>query len=99
MTTPNDLRRLKTYAVPLQSGLGSDRKMCGRVIKAVLEILQYPQLRFDHPSLPSNFAWSPENTGFSFEHDCMAFRVKLFSDLRKAGWIIKHDLNGDLIVK
>ena len=97
--THEEIERLKSYALPSQTGLGSDRKTCGRVIKSVLEVLQFPELRFERQAMPDSYAWSPENRGYSFEHDCLAFRIQLFNNLRRSGWQIKHDVNGSLIVR
>jgi hypothetical protein len=88
-----------SYAKPGNTGLGSTDKTCAKVIKSVLDILNYPELRFDNPSLPNHYYWSDENQGIAFEHDCKIFRMKLFNKLRKAGWTLKHNPSGGLEVR
>ena len=82
------------YANPANTGLGSDKRACSQVIKQVLDVLTYPQLRFDIPPLPSTRAWEEVNEGISFEHDCAMFRMRMFSRLKEAGWLLHHNDHG-----
>jgi len=73
-----------SYANPGNTGLGSDKRACKKIIKMVLDVLTYPENRFESSS--------------GFEHDCRMFRMKIVRRLKNDGWIIHYDAHGITVV-
>lgn len=72
---------MSDYATPACTGLSSDATSCQKVIKQVLDVLTYPEMRF-------------EQNDVSFEDDCKMFRLKLFQRLKASGWKLHYDEHG-----